>query len=853
MAMMASFSGSAAVTASMNVPQTQNTAPVLEFRCLFTQDLRRKQKRWSDGRLEFHTFNKRVMVYDDRSNFVGDTHWREDSDFAEGEELELERSGTLVEVGECVGKRDQDLTELVDKRVKEREERAAAKAATPIPSSRNQVGTSTPNIPQHKPLNALVTPTGHYGRALVPGTSPFEDKQGPVVRQKDEQERPAKRRKPNELTSNKSGYAQNLTGATLSLASSRPPSTGPIRYEPVRVIPAIPVRSEMIDLTLGESENSDQGNAVRRDTGKTPKAQKKTRRSPPPKSGYASNLTGVALTLSRPDSFRPNRPSNFSTLQPVATSKVNHETSSEEEEEIIPPKRPPEKEVTKAKERRKPRKSKSPQLQDSLSPSRKQKATEKRASRPPTAVQESSGIEPTPARPMSALRIKGRSAPKMMMLMNRPSSRMMASGESSDSRRRIQAPLQRSSETSSDIVLSQATMDLNAFCQKQEERLQARLRGERRATIMEIDDVSSSPEDTDIDHQTIDLLLSRRNKPAEKVVDTTSKPSPSIGVVAGIVTGKEKSQLTHEERKEEKNLPTSSSDISSPQLNPELPTEPLPDAPGSRSRVPSNSVAEASREIRPQPSPAPMIEGRMLPPRYEREHEPVPDIAQPIQTEITIESLGGKAQKPKQLPHHVINDYQAAREHFRNKVKSSVSQQHEIADIPRLPEPDPEPEQILESIHPAPIVAPVVQEANSRGVPLKNSPGSRQLIGDDVVEEHESSENANPVIAAATKIYNVPELPVVQNMPARRVVANPATRGKSIQILAANTVDTLNNPPSIMAPPPRLSSRTETINGLNDVARGLDGGPWSREAFDLFDKKTCERIMTLRAASTATG
>lgn len=116
--MTAFFSGSAAVTASMNVPHTQNTAPVLEFRCLFTQDLRRKQKRWQDGRLKFHTFNKRIMVYDDRSNFVGDTHWREDSDFAEGEELELERSGTLVEVGECVGRRDQDLTELVDKRVK---------------------------------------------------------------------------------------------------------------------------------------------------------------------------------------------------------------------------------------------------------------------------------------------------------------------------------------------------------------------------------------------------------------------------------------------------------------------------------------------------------------------------------------------------------------------------------------------------------------------------------------------------------------------------------------------------------------------------------------------------------------
>ena len=61
------------------------------------------------------------MVYDERSNFVGDTHWREDTTFDEGEELELERGGIMVEVGECVGTREQDLSELVDKRVKERE------------------------------------------------------------------------------------------------------------------------------------------------------------------------------------------------------------------------------------------------------------------------------------------------------------------------------------------------------------------------------------------------------------------------------------------------------------------------------------------------------------------------------------------------------------------------------------------------------------------------------------------------------------------------------------------------------------------------------------------------------------
>jgi hypothetical protein len=114
-------------SSSLAVRHAHGRSPHAEYRAgarvplpVDTQDLRRKQKRWQDGRLKFHTFNKRVMVYDERSNYIGDTHWREDTTFGEGEELQLERGGTLVEVGECVGKRDQDLSELVDKRVKER-------------------------------------------------------------------------------------------------------------------------------------------------------------------------------------------------------------------------------------------------------------------------------------------------------------------------------------------------------------------------------------------------------------------------------------------------------------------------------------------------------------------------------------------------------------------------------------------------------------------------------------------------------------------------------------------------------------------------------------------------------------
>ncbi|KAA8641811.1 DNA helicase ZGRF1-like domain-containing protein [Aspergillus tanneri] len=93
---------------NLNVPVTQNTAPVIKFRCLYTYDLRRKAKRWQDGYLRFHTFNKRVMAYDTTGNFIGDLHWRQDESVQDGDELELDR-GVLIQVCESVEKTETDL------------------------------------------------------------------------------------------------------------------------------------------------------------------------------------------------------------------------------------------------------------------------------------------------------------------------------------------------------------------------------------------------------------------------------------------------------------------------------------------------------------------------------------------------------------------------------------------------------------------------------------------------------------------------------------------------------------------------------------------------------------------------
>ncbi|KAK4150948.1 hypothetical protein C8A00DRAFT_17585 [Chaetomidium leptoderma] len=231
--MMSSRPGPAA---GLDPSSSGRTAPVIEFVCLFTRDLRRKQKRWEDGRLKYHTFNKRVMVYDERGNNVGDMHWQREYAFDEGEEVQLERGGVIVQVMECVGRQEQDLSELLDKRAKEKEERQARVAMRPSLSA------ASPNTPllgarsrdhfqtRHKPLNHLLgTPTGHHGRAVVPTESPFELRQRALENTDGHTDsRPSKRRKCETSPPIKMGYAQNLFGATLTL-SAVPVSSAPPR------------------------------------------------------------------------------------------------------------------------------------------------------------------------------------------------------------------------------------------------------------------------------------------------------------------------------------------------------------------------------------------------------------------------------------------------------------------------------------------------------------------------------------------------------------------------------------------------------------------------------------------------
>lgn len=159
----------------LTLPSTQNTAPILDFRCLYTHDLRRKAKRWQDGTLRFHTFNKRIMVYDLSKNFIGDHHWCEKNPLQDGDELELDK-GVLIQVGVSTGTTIQDLSGLFEKRKKAQPD-TSGRAIPPKPGPLSTTRPIPVQLSQLRPksLNALLgTPKGPLGRAAVPSKSPCQ-------------------------------------------------------------------------------------------------------------------------------------------------------------------------------------------------------------------------------------------------------------------------------------------------------------------------------------------------------------------------------------------------------------------------------------------------------------------------------------------------------------------------------------------------------------------------------------------------------------------------------------------------------------------------------------------------------
>ncbi|KAL6917467.1 hypothetical protein FSST1_008962 [Fusarium sambucinum] len=259
----------------MNSSSTPSTATVVDFICLFTHDLKRKQKRWQDGVLKYHTFNKRVMVYDDRSHFIGDAHWQGGGDLEPGDEFELDRGSAIVQVSDCTGTREQDLTELLDKRVKEVEKRrsnAETRTSGSIAGT-TQTPRNDQNIPhfqlRHRPLNDLVGGTNRIGRAFISPHSPYQVRkmaESPVQQQDSPSEdtRPSKRRRQEESPPSKMGHARALFGTTLTLTPfSSSVSTSRSQALPVKAAmkpknTSTSTRTDLQDVSEGTGTSTEQ-------------------------------------------------------------------------------------------------------------------------------------------------------------------------------------------------------------------------------------------------------------------------------------------------------------------------------------------------------------------------------------------------------------------------------------------------------------------------------------------------------------------------------------------------------------------------------------------------------------------
>ncbi|SPO03737.1 uncharacterized protein DNG_06420 [Cephalotrichum gorgonifer] len=180
------------MVSSQSTP-ARTVAPVIKHICLYTRDLKRKHKRWQDGRLEFHTFNRRVMVYDDVGTHIGDTHRTKDQDVEDGDEFELDRGNVIVQVAERVGQRDQDITEIFARKPKPTATENPPQ--TPVRLLTPGVRPPSSHFQTQRPLTSLLstTPGRRIGRAAIPSTSPYEQRQiNPIP---DEADHRSKRRR----------------------------------------------------------------------------------------------------------------------------------------------------------------------------------------------------------------------------------------------------------------------------------------------------------------------------------------------------------------------------------------------------------------------------------------------------------------------------------------------------------------------------------------------------------------------------------------------------------------------------------------------------------------------------------
>lgn len=222
-------------SSSARLPPTspQVTASVVKFRCLYTHDLRRKSKRWHDGYLRYHKFNKRVMVYDDQGNFIGDHHWRSNDEVQDGDEMELDK-GVLIEVTENMGTTETDITTLYEKKISSQGSPQDKDPVSQVPRASTYTSTSasasaplrsSAGSQSFRSLNDLLgikrTPIGHL-------VSPYESRNPPqpAASSIQEPERPPKRQKTSSVVNRNAEKGSRAQSEVIDLTASTDSNQG---------------------------------------------------------------------------------------------------------------------------------------------------------------------------------------------------------------------------------------------------------------------------------------------------------------------------------------------------------------------------------------------------------------------------------------------------------------------------------------------------------------------------------------------------------------------------------------------------------------------------------------------------
>lgn len=960
------LTASANFAMSMDVPPDQNTAPVLEFRCLYTTDTRRKQKRWQDGRLKYHTFNKRVMVFDERSNLVGDAHWREKASLDEGAELELERNGILVEVSEFIERKDQDLTELIDKRIKEREERFIARngdlsqarsAASVIRSQSIAAAHLKP-----KPLNSILgTPSGHYGKALISDKSPFEQRQmlNSIDAGENESPRPTKRRKANEPQSSKNGFAQNLMGTTLSLTPT-PSSTGPIRYESLKLKTIQRLESNDNKVKRSGNENTPSCRkqtlvgGMTRDTNPSESQTQSRKRYKPEKSGYASNLTGASLSLS---SFRESTPRNVernSTVQKNQPKAIDlsMDTSSDEATPPVPVFKPTE--VIRNKKKPPANSERTSRLS---SPPSEATPASKPVSKLPSKRQDSqnyaSPLDQPTGRSHSSLRIKSRPRNKMLILMDQPSNRsfpismeqgtnrssynlgsVISSAKFGSSSRSLSLAeeQQASKSTKLDPVLPAARstwphrrpvsngevtdwvndngndeLQMSAFPQN---------------SLNDFEESSSSPADIGITHQTIDAILSRTRPPeAQKSTPNVASAFTEQGNLEhrehprsyNNEEGLRQSELEYLSRLNKRITQTVGEHAQDHENTLQTSLKHVPDAPRNKepeqisNYVGPNEGATSDWASRASKASQTRLEFAVRPLVGESGVTTVSDsINKPNTSDTNFVIASNPAgsissavraptsascalQQTSTVPKATIHSEVATKNIPSNpapnsititprpvieNAESAIGNAHEVSSnivesdniligitsngstfnatshfmAKLVPKPNQHrgeavPIKATSSLIDQPATFLPIAQTSSNGVEIKQSPSS--IPGIFPVEQTRSDEingfmSANQVVEKdAQSRTSEASISGDQGLSRPRII-NPATRGMSIQKTAKRTLHALAPAVNTMGPPAAIFGGLGGGRNTTDYTSGNSGsetsgkGPWSRESFDLF-------------------